>query len=137
MLLDVSGAFDNVSHARLLHDLRKRRVDEKTVKWIASFLSNRHTSIAMDGFQSQRYQINTGIPQGSPLSPILYLFYNADLVDACNQETDAMSTGYIDDVAFLAWGETTEQTCDVLGEILKKAQQWATTHALVFALNKF
>ena len=32
LLLDVSGAFDNVSHARLLHDLRKRQVDEKTVK---------------------------------------------------------------------------------------------------------
>jgi hypothetical protein len=48
LLLDVSGAFDNVSHARLLHDLRKRRVGEKTVKWIASFLSNRHTSIAID-----------------------------------------------------------------------------------------
>jgi hypothetical protein len=64
LLLDVSGAFDNVSHARLLHDLRKRRVDEKTVKWIASFLSNRHTSIAIDGFRSPAYQINTGIPQG-------------------------------------------------------------------------
>jgi hypothetical protein len=32
LLLDVSGAFDNVSHARLLHNLRKRKVDEKTVK---------------------------------------------------------------------------------------------------------
>ena len=31
LLLDVSGAFDNVSHIRLLHDLRKRRVDEKMV----------------------------------------------------------------------------------------------------------
>jgi hypothetical protein len=64
LLLDVSGAFDNVSHARLLHDLRKRRVGEKTVKWIESFLSNRHTSIAIDGFRSTAYQINTGIPQG-------------------------------------------------------------------------
>jgi hypothetical protein len=64
LLLDVSGAFDNVLHARLLYDLRKRRVDEKTVKWIASFLSNRHTSIAIDGFRSPAYQINTGIPQG-------------------------------------------------------------------------
>jgi hypothetical protein len=50
LLLDVSSAFNNVSYTRLLHDLRKRRVDEKTVKWIASFLSNRHTSIAIDGF---------------------------------------------------------------------------------------
>lgn len=32
LLLDVSGAFDNVSHPRLLHNLRKRRVDKKTVK---------------------------------------------------------------------------------------------------------
>jgi hypothetical protein len=64
LLLDVSRAFDNVSHTRLLHDLRKRRVGEKTVKWIESFLSNRHTSIAIDGFRSTAYQINTGIPQG-------------------------------------------------------------------------
>ena len=93
----------------MLHDPRKSRVDERTVEWIASFLSNRHTSIHIDGFWSQRYQINTGItlPQGSPLSPILYLFCNADLIDAYNQETDAMSTGYIDDVTILAWGQTT------------------------------
>jgi ribonuclease HI len=137
LLLDVSGAFDNVLHARLLHDLRKRRVDEKTVKWIASFLSNRHTSIAIDGFRSPAYQINTGIPQGSPLSPILYLFYNADLIDECNNTPEAMSTGYIDDVGILAWGRTTEQTCGRLSRILEKAQRWASTHASVFAPNKF
>jgi hypothetical protein len=50
LLLDVSRAFNNVLYTRLLYDLRKRRVDEKTVKWIASFFSNRHTSIAIDGF---------------------------------------------------------------------------------------
>jgi hypothetical protein len=32
LLLDVSGAFDNVSHARLLHNLKKRRINEKTVR---------------------------------------------------------------------------------------------------------
>jgi hypothetical protein len=41
--LDVSGAFDNVSHERLLHNLRTRRVDEKLVRWLASFLSERWT----------------------------------------------------------------------------------------------
>ena len=137
LLLDVSGAFDNVSHIRLLHNLRKRRVDEKTVKWVASFLSNRHTSIAIDGYCSAEYEINTGIPQGSPLSPILYLFYNADLIDACNHEADTISTGYIDDVAILAWGKTTEQTCETLSKTLEKARQWASTHASVFAPNKF
>jgi hypothetical protein len=137
LLLDVSGAFDNVSHNRLLHNLRKRKVDENTVRWIASSLSDRHTHILVDGFKSQEYAINTGIPQGSPLSPLLYILYNADLVDQCNEQTDAMSTGYIDDVAILAWGKTTERTCEILGTILEKAQRWATTHASVFAPDKF
>ena len=48
-----------------------------------------------------------------------------------------MSTGYINNVSILAWGKTTEQTCKTLGKILKKAQRWASTHALVFAPNKF
>jgi ribonuclease HI len=137
LLLDVSGAFDNVSHQRLLHNLRKRKVDERTVKWIASFLSARKTSIAIDGFRSREYEIQTGIPQGSPLSPILYLFYNADLIEDCNQEPDTMSTGYIDDVAILSWGKTTEETCTTLGKALEKAQHWARTHASVFAPEKF
>ena len=102
LLLDVSGAFDNVSHKRLLHNLRKRKVDEDTVRWIASFLSDRHTHILVDGFKSRDYAINTSIPQGSPLSPLLHILYNADLVDLCNEQTDAMSTGYINNVAILA-----------------------------------
>lgn len=116
-----------------IHDLRKRKVDKKRIKWIASFLTNRHTSIAVDGYLSKKYAINTGIPQGSRLSPILYLFYNADLIDECNQEPATMSTGYIDDVGILTWGKTTEETCDTLSRILKKAQHWANTHASIFA----
>lgn len=137
LLLDVSGAFDNVSHARLLHNLRKRKIDERTVRWVASFLSNRHTHIKIGGFQSTEYAISTGIPQGSPLLPILYLFYNADLIDMCNQDANVLPTGYIDDIAILAWAETTEKTCDILSRTLQKAQQWANTHASVFAPDKF
>jgi hypothetical protein len=62
LLLDVSRAFDNVLHTRLLHNLQKRKIDKKTVKWIASFLNNRHTSINVDEFQSREYATNTGIP---------------------------------------------------------------------------
>ena len=33
----------------------------------------------------------------------------------CNQEANVLPTGYIDDIAILAWAETTEKTCDILG----------------------
>jgi hypothetical protein len=88
-------------------------------------LSDRHTHILVKGFEfeSREYAINTSILQGSPLSPLLYLPYNADLVDQCNEQTDDMSTGYIDDVVILAWGKTTERTCEILGTILEKARR--------------
>jgi hypothetical protein len=137
LLLDVSGAFDNVSHKRLLHNLRKRRVDEKIVRWIASSLRERYTTIAVDGYKSEPYKLTTGIPQGSNYSPILYLFYNADLIDSCNHVEDTTTTGFIDDVAILASGDTTEDTCNKLGKALGKAMKWSTRHASIFAPEKF
>jgi hypothetical protein len=35
---------------------------------------------------AERVPTPTGIPQGSPLSPILYLFYNAGLTKACTEQ---------------------------------------------------
>jgi hypothetical protein len=45
LTLDVKGAFNNVNHERLLHNLRKRRIPEDIVRWMASFLSDRKTII--------------------------------------------------------------------------------------------
>lgn len=85
LMLDISGAFDNVSHQRLLHNLRKRRIPPALVSWIGSFLQGRTSTLKLPEFESELFDIHTGIPQGSPLSPILYLFYNADLLDIGNR----------------------------------------------------
>ena len=137
LLLDVSGAFDNVSHKRLLHNLRKRRIDEKIVRWIASALQERYTTIIVDGFKSVRYKLTTGIPQGSNYSPILYLFYNADLIDSCTGLENITTTGFIDDAAILACGSTTEESCRRLEDALGRAMEWSASHASIFAPEKF
>ena len=86
LMLDVSGAFDNVSHQRLLHNMRKRRIPMDMISWIESFLQDQTSTIKLPEFESGQFNIHTGIPQGSPLSSILYLFYNADLLDIENGE---------------------------------------------------
>ncbi|KGQ02487.1 RNA-directed DNA polymerase from mobile element jockey [Beauveria bassiana D1-5] len=87
------SAYDNVSHERLLHNLRKRRIDPKIVRWVASFLSDRSTILKLQEYTAPSVPIKTGIPQGSRMSPYLYLFYNADLVQDCQTEsTEAPST---------------------------------------------
>jgi hypothetical protein len=136
LLLNVFSAFDNVSHKRLLHNLRKQKVDERIVRWITSFLSNRRTRISIDGYESAEYQIGTRVPQCSPLSPDLYILYNSDLIESCDSG-DTQATGYIDDAAIFACGDTTEETCSRLKQALEKANQWVMTHASKFSPDKF
>ncbi|EED22644.1 reverse transcriptase, putative [Talaromyces stipitatus ATCC 10500] len=80
LALDAAGAFDNVNYIRLIHDLRKRQVLDDLIGWIESFLSNCRTSITLLEGNMGEFLVNTGIPQGSPLSLILFLFFNADLI---------------------------------------------------------
>lgn len=136
LLLDASGAFDNVSHPRLLHNLQKRRIDPKMVQWIGSFLNNRTTTLVLPEFTAQASEVYTGIPQGSPLSPILYLFYNADLLEEC-ASTKVGTLGYIDDVSLLATGPTVQHNTQALKVAHKKAEDWARKHGLVFATAKY
>ena len=138
LLLDAAGAFDNVVHERLLHNLRKRRIDEQIVRWIASFLTNRTTILKTGEFTSVLMQITSGIPQRLPLSGILYLFYNADLLEDINPHDSSSSLGYIDDIGILVIGNSTEENCRSLATIHEMVcKPWADTHGSSFAVSKY
>lgn len=69
--LDVTGAFDTVSHERFIHNLRKRRIREWITCWVRSFLTERRTTLAINQKATGFFTVSMGIPQGSPISPIL------------------------------------------------------------------
>jgi hypothetical protein len=119
-----------------ISNLRKKGINKKTVKWIGSFLHDKYTRVIINEYTSKKYETATNIPQGSLLSPILYLFYNADLMESCNTNA-TMAIEYIDDVAIIATGNTTKQSCDKLATALTIANQWAQKHASIFAPEKF
>jgi hypothetical protein len=48
---------------------------------VSSFLTDRFTHLKFNDFTSALLSVSMGIPQGSPLSPILYLFYSSDLLE--------------------------------------------------------
>ena len=80
-------------------------------------MSDRQTTLAFDGQESPAFSVMTGIPQGSPLSPILFLFYNAELLERCaNPRSGVGCLGFVDDITLIAWGEFTDNNCQWLAE---------------------
>lgn len=138
LLLDVAGAFDNINQSRLIHNLWKRQVDHRLVQWIESFLSGQTTIIKTREHTTNPICTPNGIPQGSPLSQILYLFYNADLLDEIAKRKDTSAIGYIDDIAILTIWKITEETCKTLAEVHTSiCEQWSQSHASKFGLSKY
>ena len=138
LLLNVNGAFDNISSLRLLHNLCKRKIGGPILQWISSFLQDRSTTLKLVDFTSSQLSVNNSIPQGSPLSLILYLFYNSDLIDACtNPQEKSIASGFIDDVAILVRETTANSNFKTLYKIHRQTKIWAATHASVFNVAKY
>jgi hypothetical protein len=61
LCLDVAGAFDRVSHARLVHNLRKRKIPEAIVRWVEDFLKDRYTEIRIADFTLEKSRVDADI----------------------------------------------------------------------------
>lgn len=80
----------------------------------------------------------TGISQGSPLSPILYLFYNADMLEELTTANEkALVLGYVDDICILTWSKTVRENYALLRRIHARAEAWEATHASKFSPAKY
>jgi len=75
MFLDIKGGFDNVDHSTLLQRLRSKDTPEYMPRWLSNFIAYRQCAIIFPGSPRNMKGINTGIPQGSPLTPILFVIY--------------------------------------------------------------
>lgn len=81
VFFDVKGAYNNVATEPLLQRLRQRRIPEPIVKWVHDFCTDEKACVMVNGFTSEVEGLTqAGLPQGSPLAPILFLFFNANLV---------------------------------------------------------
>ena len=81
LTLDVSGAFDIVQRNRMDLRLRQQGWPTEMVRWVESFLTDRTVAVrASDGQMTNTIDLECGSPQGSPISPILFMSYISPLL---------------------------------------------------------
>ena len=81
VLLDLSAAFDTISHQILLNRLKYCfGVDGTVLNWLESYLTGRCQKVALGG-----ENLTSGVPQGSILGPILFTLYVSPIGDICRK----------------------------------------------------
>ena len=133
----MSKTFDNVSHARLLHNMRKRRVLTLLLNWVKDFLRERRTTLTINEYTLLERRTKVNISQNSSLSFILYLFYNVDLLKNCDDiKLRTSIIDFVNDVNILTYNDFTKRNCEKLKKKYRKCEKWYKTHDSRFDVNK-
>ena len=133
---DVKGAYNGVYKERLLQRLTARGIPPTLVRWIDAFCSGRTASILVNGVTSPQQQLpQAGLPQGSPLSPILFLFFNADLVQH-RLDASGGAMAFVDDYNAWVIGPSADANREGIQTIIDRAMDWEKRSGATFEGDK-
>ena len=134
--MDVVGAFNNVYHDRFIHNLRKLCMLETISRWITSFLRGRNMCLQFNSLKSGCLLTPASVPQGSPLSLLLYMYYNVDFLNIAAQH-QATGPGFIDNIIYGVQGYADKGNICKLKCILNEAEEWRKKHRAQFEISKY
>ena len=132
IFMDMSKAFDKVSHTALINKLRNYNIGGFLLQWFTSYLHDRQQRVTTLGATSSQKPVCSGVPQGSILGPILFLLYVNDLPDALTNSTVAC---FADDTKIFRRIDSINDAI-LLQDDLNNLESWSKTSGLMFNEEK-
>lgn len=137
--LDMCGAFPHADRNRLIEILVEKGIPGYIVRIIRSWLCDRQTVLEMPGHDGQLFFENGGLPQGSCLSPFLFLIFAAPLFDINSLMIREFFQvfAFVDDTYITVRSHTFEQNCKVLEWVHAQLFQWSNESGITFEPAKY
>ena len=133
ILLDFSKAFDKVDHLGLLTKLDTYGISNTLLEWLRSFLLDRTQTVIVEGKESNKARVTSGVPQGTVLGPLLFLMY---INDIDKHLTPGTKLRLFADDSFLYREIKHEVDCKILQNDLNALQQWEKKWKMEFHPDK-
>lgn len=131
--LDLAKAFDTVDHQILLDKLYCIGIRGQALDLLSNYLNNRFQSVIIDGTHSENMLINTGVPQGTILGPLLFILYIDDMLKAIPKH-EILS--YADDTAVITTGESWNEAEAKMNSSLCVINKWLILNRLSLNIDK-
>lgn len=135
IFLDLSKAFDTINHQILLTKLFNYGIYGAPLKLLNDYLSNRRQYVKIGDTLSDPLYVNTGVPQGSILGPLLFIIYINDITNA---STFFKTISYADDSTLYTKLENkfNSRSIQTINEELDIVNEWLKLNKLSLNTNK-
>jgi len=135
VFFDIAAAFDKVWHNGLLFKLIQIQTPNYITAWIREFLNKRQFLVKLNNFLSNANTIETGVPQGAVLSPILFSIFINDIPIA-QSKNRRYSLLFADDLVSLFIFKRRGKIQIEIQRYLSLIEKWLMTWRLMMAPNK-
>lgn len=133
VFIDLSKAFDTLSHNVLLSKLSSYGIRNNELLWFTDYLFSRQQYVQVNNHTSNLTHVLTGVPQGSILGPLLFNLYFNDVVD---QLCECRILMYADDTVLYYGNKDIICIETVLTNELKYLADYFIQNELIINLNK-
>ena len=136
IFFDISAAFDKVWHKGLIYKLINIKLPMYLVNWIISFLEDRKFRIKIGNYTTNYFDVGSGVPQGSVLSPLLFSIYINDIPTNIKRNV-TNSLVFADDLAYYHIYKKGEgNVSKLINKHLNTLTKWMGKWRLSFAPHK-
>ena len=107
------------------------------VAWVRDFMAERSVTLAINGEDHCIQDVRTGLPQGSPISPLLFAVYMSSVHSYIgNAGGGVRDLFFVDDDLWLATGGSVQEVSKKLERAGKRAIEWGKKVAVEFEDKK-